>query len=71
MLNNIPPIVAIELNNDLLDNCNIGFHTRILELNYSNLSKYFCEKLSWRNRKPGNWRNNNQPLYKWYIYICT
>ena len=46
MLNNIPPIVAIELNNDLLDNCNIGFHTRILELNYSNLSKYFCEKLS-------------------------
>ena len=41
MLNNIPPIVAIELNNDLLDNYNIRFHTRILELIDFNLSKYF------------------------------
>ena len=45
MLNNKPPIVAIEINNNLLDNCNVGFHTRILELSYCNLSKCFRQKL--------------------------
>ena len=45
MLNNTPPIVAIEINNNIFDNCNVGFHTRILELSYSNLSKCFRQKL--------------------------
>ena len=41
VLNNIPPFSAIVENNNLHNNCDMYFQTRILKLSYSNLAKYF------------------------------
>ena len=49
------------MNKNVLNNCDVGFHTRILKLSYSNLVKFFSQKLSRSNRNIRNRKNNNAP----------
>ena len=71
VLNEMPPTVAIENSNDLLDNYNVNFHIRILDLSCNSLAKCFRQKLGRSNVNIGNESNNarKKPLNERHVSV--